>query len=113
MALRAGRRARAETAIAESPASIPAAAAALAEQVFEGLAGRSVVLVGAGRTSELTARNLRSRGARIAVVANRSPERARQLAAAFDARAAGLDEQEIAVVLKDPADDRDGEQNDP
>ena len=58
MALHAGRRARVETAIGESPSSVPAAAAALAEQVFEGLAGRRVVLVGAGRTSELTARNL-------------------------------------------------------
>ena len=63
MALHAGRRARVETAIGESPSSVPAAAAALAEQVFDGLAGRRVVLVGAGRTSELTARNLRSRGA--------------------------------------------------
>ena len=64
MALHAGRRARVETAIGESPASIPAAAAALAQQVFERLDGRRVVLVGAGRMSELTARNLRSRGAR-------------------------------------------------
>ena len=92
MALRAGRRARVETAIGESPSSVPAAAAALAEQVFEGLAGRSVVLVGAGRTSELTARNLRSRGARIAVVANRTLERAEQLAASFGARAITIDE---------------------
>jgi glutamyl-tRNA reductase len=92
MALRAGRRARAETAIGESPASIPAAAAALAEQVFDGLEGRSVVLVGAGRASELTARNLRSRGARIAVVANRTLERARQLARSFDARATTVDD---------------------
>ncbi|HET8743878.1 MAG TPA: glutamyl-tRNA reductase [Gaiella sp.] len=101
MALRAGRRARAETAIAESPASIPAAAAALAEQVFEGLAGRSVLLVGAGRTSELTARNLRSRGARIAVVANRSPERARHLAGAFGAEAIALDQIAAAVTDAD------------
>ena len=63
MALHAGRRARLETAIGESPASVPAAAAALAQQVFDGLDGRRVVLVGAGRTSEVTARNLRSRGA--------------------------------------------------
>ena len=68
MALHAGRRARLETAIGESPASVPAAAAALAQQVFEGLDGRRVVLVGAGRTSELTARNLRSRGATVTVV---------------------------------------------
>ena len=63
-ALHAGRRARVETAIGESPASVPAAAAALAQQVFDDLAGRTVVLVGAGKMSELTARNLRSRGAR-------------------------------------------------
>ena len=40
MALHAGRRARLETAIGESPASVPAAAAALAQQVFEGLDGK-------------------------------------------------------------------------
>ena len=99
MALRAGRRARVETAIGESPASIPAAAAALAEQVFEGLAGRSVVLVGAGRTSELTARNLRSRGATISVVANRTPEHAERLAGSFGASPAPIDE--LASVLAD------------
>jgi glutamyl-tRNA reductase len=49
-----------------------------------------VLLLGAGKTSELTARNLVSRGARIAAVANRTLERAQELAAAFDARALGL-----------------------
>jgi glutamyl-tRNA reductase len=92
MALHAGRRARVETAIGESPASIPAAAAALAQQVFERLDGRRVVLVGAGRMSELTARNLRSRGATVASVLNRTLGRAEALAADLDARAATLDE---------------------
>jgi glutamyl-tRNA reductase len=92
MALHAGRRARVETAIGESPASIPAAAAALAQQVFELLDGHRVVLVGAGRMSELTARNLRSRGAAVASVLNRTLERAEALAADLDARAATLDE---------------------
>jgi glutamyl-tRNA reductase len=91
MALRAGRRARVETAIGESPASIPAAAAALAEQVFDGLERRRVVLVGAGRTSESTARNLRSRGATIEVVANRTLDRAARLAEALGGRAAALE----------------------
>ena len=99
MALRAGRRARIETAIGESPASIPAAAAALAEQVFDGLAERRVVLVGAGRTSEATARNLRSRGATIAVVANRTLERAARLGDALGGRAATLDE--LPTALRD------------
>jgi glutamyl-tRNA reductase len=97
MALHAGRRARVETAIGESPSSVPAAAAALAEQVFEGLAGRRVVLVGAGRTSELTARNLRSRGATIAVVVNRSADRAERLASTLGATALSLDDLPAAL----------------
>ena len=101
MALRAGRRARVETAIGESPASIPAAAAALAEQVFEGLAGRGVVLVGAGRTSELTARNLHSRGATISVVANRTPEHAARLAGSLGARPAAIEDLALVLVEAD------------
>ena len=54
-ALHAGRRARVETAIGESPASVPAAAAALAQQVFGDLEGHAVLVVGAGKMSELTA----------------------------------------------------------
>jgi glutamyl-tRNA reductase len=91
MALHAGRRARVETAIGESPSSVPSAAAALAQQVFDGLAGRRVVLVGAGRMSDLTARNLRSRGAVITAVANRTVDHAQELAERHDARAVGLD----------------------
>ena len=91
-ALHAGRRARVETAIGESPASVPAAAAALAQQVFDDLAGRSVLLVGAGKMSELTARNLRSRGASIAAVANRTAAHGEDLAMRIESRAVGLAE---------------------
>jgi glutamyl-tRNA reductase len=69
-ALHAGRRVRTQTAIGESPASVSSAAAALAEQVFGSLDGRSILLLGAGKVSEQAARNLRSRGAEIALVAN-------------------------------------------
>ena len=98
MALHAGRRARAETAIGESPSSVPAAAAALAQQVFDGLEGHRVVLVGTGRTSELTARNLRSRGAAVAAVVNRTVERAERLASSLGARAVALDD--VATALE-------------
>jgi len=101
MALHAGRRARLETAIGESPASVPAAAAALAQQVFEGLEGRRVVLVGAGRTSELTARNLRSRGATVAAVVNRTVERAERLAGSLGAAAFSLDDAAQALADAD------------
>jgi glutamyl-tRNA reductase len=69
-ALHAGRKVRAQTAIGESPASVSSAAAALAEQVFGALDGRAVLLLGAGKVSEGAARNLRSRGATIALAAN-------------------------------------------
>jgi glutamyl-tRNA reductase len=76
-ALHAGRKVRAQTAIGESPASVSAAAAALAEQVFGSLDGRSILLLGAGKVSEQAARNLRSRGAEITLVANSKTERVR------------------------------------
>jgi glutamyl-tRNA reductase len=69
-ALHAGRKVRAQTAIGESPASVSSAAAALAEQVFGELDGRSVLLLGAGKVSEGAARNLRSRGATIVLAAD-------------------------------------------
>jgi glutamyl-tRNA reductase len=73
-ALHAGRKVRSQTAIGQSPASVSAAAAALAEQVFGGLEGRSILLLGAGKVSEQAARNLRSRGAVITLVANSKTE---------------------------------------
>jgi glutamyl-tRNA reductase len=74
-ALHAGRKVRSQTAIGESPASVPSAAAALAEQVFGSLERRSALLLGAGEVSEQAARNLRSRGAEIVLVANSRTER--------------------------------------
>jgi glutamyl-tRNA reductase len=82
-ALHAGKKVRAETAIAESPASVSSAAAALAQQVFGRLEGCRVLLVGAGHVAELAARSLAARGASIAYVANRSPQRAAELASRF------------------------------
>jgi len=79
-ALHTGRKVRAQTAIGESPASVSAAAAALAEQVFGELDGRSVLLVGAGKVSEQTARSLLARGAGVSFVANRTLDRAEGLA---------------------------------
>ena len=75
-ALHAGRKVRAQTAIGESPASVSSAAAALAAQVFGTLDGRAILLLGAGKMSEQASRNLRSRGAEIALVANSKTARA-------------------------------------
>src|SRR5437899_142101 len=78
-AVQAGRKARSQTAIGENPASVSSAAAALAEQVFGDLKGRSVLVVGAGKVGELAIRSLVSRGATIAFVANRTGQRAEAL----------------------------------
>ena len=100
-ALHAGRRARSQTAIGESPTSVSAAAAVLAQQVFGELAGRRVLLVGAGRVAELAARNLLTRGAEIVSVASRSLERAEDFARRFGGAALQLDGVEAELAGAD------------
>ncbi len=90
-AVRAGKKARTQTAIAESPASVSSAAAALAEQVFGDLHECSILVAGAGKVGELAVRNLVSRGATIAFVANRTVERAAELAERFGGEPISLD----------------------
>src|SRR5205823_9092527 len=65
--------------------------------VFGDLDGREILVIGAGKVSEQAARNLLSRGARIAWVANRSADRAAELAERFGSEAVPLDriEQEL------------------
>jgi glutamyl-tRNA reductase len=100
-ALRVGKRVRTETAIGENPASVSSAAAELAERVFENLEGRRILLLGAGKTADLTAANLISRGVGEIVVANRSTERAAGLARRFGGRAVGLDAVEAELASTD------------
>jgi glutamyl-tRNA reductase len=103
-ALHAGRKARTETAIGESPASVSSAAAALAEQVFGELAGRSVLVIGAGDAGELAIKSLVARGARIAFVANRTAERAEALTERYGGEPLSLEQvagnlERVDVVL--------------
>ena len=91
-AIHAGRRVRAETAIGEVPASVAAAAAALADQLFGDSESCRVMLLGAGKTGELAAASLVARGARIALVANRSPAKAEEVARRYGGAALGVSE---------------------
>jgi glutamyl-tRNA reductase len=99
-ALHVGKRVRSETAIGESPSSVPAAAAALAQQVFGDLSGRRVLLIGAGKTGEQAARSLVARGAEILAVANRSASAAAELARNVGGKPVPLDrlEEELEDV---------------
>jgi glutamyl-tRNA reductase len=78
---------RTATNIQRGSVSVMSAAVELAEKIFSSLAEHEVLVIGAGETSEKTARALLSRGARGVVVTNRSPERAVALAAELGGRA--------------------------
>jgi glutamyl-tRNA reductase len=100
-ALRVGKRARSETAIGRNPVSISSAAVELARRAFEPntLAGKRIVIVGAGKMGRLAARALASAGAGDVVIVNRSQERADEFAATFDAVARPFEE--LVDVLSD------------
>jgi glutamyl-tRNA reductase len=83
---------RTETSIQRGSISVGSVAVELAEKIFSSLDGRHVMVIGAGDTSEKTARALMSRGAKSIVVANRSLERAQALAAEFGGRAVNFDD---------------------
>lgn len=87
-----GKRVRTETAIGESAVSISYAAVELAKKVFDTLEGRTVLVVGAGKMSELTARHLCSNGICNVLVTNRTFERAQELAAKFEGTAIPYEE---------------------
>jgi glutamyl-tRNA reductase len=90
-ALRTGKRARSETGISRSPASVASVAVALATRALGGLAGRHVLVIGAGKHGELTARTLAEQGADTVFVASRAHDRAESLARQFDGAAVPFD----------------------
>jgi glutamyl-tRNA reductase len=81
------KRVRTETAVGSSAVSVASVAVELAKQIFGSLKGKQVYLVGAGKMSELAARHLQAQGAASIFVANRTYERAKQLAAKFSGEA--------------------------
>jgi len=87
----AAKRARTETAIGRNAVSVSHVAVELARKIFGDLRDRSVLLVGAGKMSEVAARQMVRDGARAAVLGGRTLERAEQLAAALGGRAAPLE----------------------
>jgi glutamyl-tRNA reductase len=91
-ALHGGKRVRSHTAIAEQPGSVPAAAAQLARQFLGELAGRRILIIGAGKMSELAASHLISGGVETLFVANRTRGRAEELAKRFGGEAVSFEQ---------------------
>ena len=91
-AVEVGKRARSETAIGRGIASVSQAAVALADNRIGGIAGRCVLVIGAGEMAEGTVRSLATAGASEIVVANRTHDRAAKLAAACEGTAVHISE---------------------
>ncbi|HEV2943846.1 MAG TPA: glutamyl-tRNA reductase [Solirubrobacteraceae bacterium] len=100
-ALTTGKRVRSETEIGASRVSVPSVAVDLALSVLGGLEERHVVILGAGETSELTARALADQGAGTIFVANRHADRALSLAQRFGGSVVGLDGLPDQLLLAD------------
>jgi glutamyl-tRNA reductase len=99
---------RTETNIQRGSVSVGSVAVELAEKIFESLRSRQVMVIGAGDTSEKTARALLSRGAQSIIVSNRSYDRAQALAMELNGRAIHFDDwteefKKIDIVISSTA----------
>jgi glutamyl-tRNA reductase len=85
------KRVRTQTQIGANAVSVASAAVGLARKVFENFADHTALLVGAGETIALAARHLHAHGLRRMIVANRSLDRAQELAREFNGSAIGIE----------------------
>ena len=101
-ALQTAKEIRTRTGIGHGATSVGSVAVDLAEKVFAGdLSDKTVMILGAGKMGEACVRHLAKGGARSVLVANRSLERARALAAEFGGRAWSFDERLQALTEAD------------
>ena len=95
------KRVRTETEIARHAVSVSFAAVELAKKIFAGLAGRAVLLVGAGKMSELAAKHLVEQGAFPIYVVNRTWARSQEMARALSGTAVPFEELATALAAVD------------
>ncbi|CAM4362202.1 glutamyl-tRNA reductase [Paenibacillus tarimensis] len=91
------KRAHAETSIGESAVSVSYAAVELGKRIFGKFSGKTVMIIGAGKMSELTAKHLHANGAERVLVVNRTYERALELAGKFRGEPITLTEAETRL----------------
>ena len=100
-AFRTAKRVRTETGIAANPVSVSFAAVELAKKIFGSLAGKKILIIGAGEMAELTCTHLIGSGAEEFIVANRSSLQGTMLAEKFHGRAVGLEDLDEALCEAD------------
>lgn len=86
------KRVRNETGVGRDPVTLPFAALRLARQIFGEVGPLRALMIGAGEMIEECATHFHDQGLAAMTIANRSPERARELAGKFGARGLTLDE---------------------
>ncbi|MBU9707763.1 glutamyl-tRNA reductase [Paenibacillus sp. AK121] len=87
-----GKRAHSETSIGESAVSVSYAAVELGKRIFGMFTDKKVLILGAGKMSELTVKHLYSGGAAEVIVANRTLSRAEDLASKFNGTPVTMEE---------------------
>jgi len=95
------KRIRSETGIASHAVSISFAAVELAKKIFQDLSGKKILLIGAGEMAELAAEHLLNNRVRKIIVANRTLERAIELARRWQGQAVSLEEIPSALLEAD------------
>ena len=100
-AQRAAKRVRSETGIARGRVSVSSAAVDYVRQVFEHFGDKTVLVIGAGKMGELTLRHLRQLHPQRIWVANRSPEKAQQVAQACGGQAIAWDQLDDVLAQAD------------
>ena len=109
--VRAGRRVREETEVGRNALSVSYAGVQLAQRVLGNLGGRRVLLIGAGEAGQLVAKALRTAGVKDLVIANRTTERAEELAGDLGGRVvpfsdlgSAMGEADIVIAATDSPD---------
>src|SRR5262249_41995008 len=93
----AGKRVRTETGLGSGAVSVSYAAVALAKKIFGDLAGRTVVVIGAGEMGKLTATHMKSQNVRHITIVSRTMAHAARTAEAIGASAAPWDDLDAIV----------------
>ncbi len=91
-AIHVGKKVRTTTAIDQHPVSVSYAAVELAKKILGPLQDKTVLVVGAGEMADLATQYLMLNGVKSVIISNRSYEKAVEMAAVFDGRAARLDQ---------------------
>ena len=100
-AQKAAKRVRTETGIAQGHVSVSSVAVDYVRQVFDHFGDKTVLVIGAGKMGRLTLKNLSHLRPRRILVANRSPEKAAEVAAECDGNAVGWESLDEALVDAD------------